>query len=456
MTDERLQIEELHYTLPEQTIAEAATSTIRSKQRGLQQTVMTADLLKAHVALLEKEILLSKHGDIFRLVQHHYRRLQAWHDQYTGWRIQRTSSLIRLVRHSSIATQGYTYERLRDPKDFACLTWILWYAENRQLSGRGNDQQFLLSQLADQIQEQSSQGEEENITLDFRRQTDRYSIQRALHYLGDLGGLQLVDGQTREWVDQTGNVDVLYEFTDVARSLVAALDAGAVAESATQLQPLQAGLLPLAQSVPPLMRAWRTLLLGPALFAFDDPEAFATLHTHAETVAIELLDTFGWLLDVQRSYACIIRPLGSATGPTTTLTPYGTIDQIVLLLCSTLRERLHSASWAAPDQYGCLHLTNEDMNELFFAVRERFGDNWGNEARSRSSPSLLNDVSRKMRQLGMLRGPDENGNILILPLAARFGASYEKPEQQTPMTSHTRNRPRTKATRTTKTLPGMA
>ncbi|HTK08950.1 MAG TPA: TIGR02678 family protein [Ktedonobacteraceae bacterium] len=453
MTDEQLQ--ELHHTLPEQTIAEAATSTLRNKRNGLQSNAMGADLLKAHVALLEKEILLSKHGDIFRLVQHHYRRLQAWHDQYTGWRIQRTSTLIRLVRHSSTATQGYQYERLRDAKDFACLTWILWYAENRQLSGRGNDQQFLLSQLADQIQEQSSQGEEEGTTLDFRRQTDRYSIQRALHYLGDLGGLQLVDGQTREWVDQTGNVDVLYEFTDVARSLVAALDAGAVAESAAQLHPLQPGLLPMAQSVPALMRAWRSLLLGPALFAFDDSEAFAVLRTHAETVATELLDTFGWLLEIQRNYACIIRPLGSATGPTTTLTIYGTLDQIVLLLCAALRERLHTAPWATPDQYGCLHLTNEDMNELFFAVRERFGDNWGNDARSRGSSSLLNDVSRKMRQLGMLRGPDENGNILILPLAARFSASYEKPEQQTPTTGRTRSRARAKTARPTPALPGM-
>ncbi len=455
MTETQRPPEELHHSLPEQGVPEEINTLASSKQNGLQRSTMTADLLKAHVVLLERDILLSsKHGDLFRLVQHHYRRLQAWHNQYTGWRIQRTSTLIRLVRHSSNATHGYLYERLKEPKDFACLTWILWYAENRQLGGRGNDQQFLLSQLADQIQEQSSQGEEETTLLDFRRQADRYSIQRALHYLEDLGGLQLVDGQTREWVDQTGNVDVLYEFTDVARSLVAALDAGAVAESSAQLQPLQPGLLTIAQSVPPLMRAWRTLLLGPALFAFDDPEAFETLRSHADTIATELLETFGWLLDIQRHYACIIRPLGSSAGPTSTLTPYGTLDQIVLLLCSALRERLSStAPWTTPDQYGCLHLTSEDLSEIFFAVRERFGDNWGNDARSKSSSSLLNDVSRKMRQLGMLRGPDENGNIFILPLAARFSATYEKREQPAPTTNRPRSKSRSKATRPT--LPGI-
>ena len=45
------------------------------------QRASTADLIKAHVALMEKEVILPKHGDLFRLVQHHYYRLQTWHDQ---------------------------------------------------------------------------------------------------------------------------------------------------------------------------------------------------------------------------------------------------------------------------------------------------------------------------------------------------------------------------------------
>src|SRR5713226_9240216 len=188
------------------------------------QQAYTADLRKAHVALMEKEVILPKQLELFRLVNRHYPRLQAWHDQYTGWRILRGSTVIRLVRHLSATTPGYLYERLKEPRDFACLTWILWYAENRQLSGRGNDQQFLLSQLAEQISEQSAQGAGNELKYDFRKPGDRYSIQRALQYLEDLGGLQLVDGQTREWVEQTPDADVLYEFTDVIRSLVTALN----------------------------------------------------------------------------------------------------------------------------------------------------------------------------------------------------------------------------------------
>ncbi|HZR41325.1 MAG TPA: TIGR02678 family protein [Ktedonobacteraceae bacterium] len=440
----------------EETVQEQQVSS--RTNRLIHRSAISPDLMKAHITLMEREVILSKQGDLFRLVQHHYHKLQTWHDQHTGWRIQRSSTVIRLVRHMSSATPGYLYERLKEPKDFACLTWILWYAENRQLTGRGNEQQFLLSQLADQIQEQSSQGTEEGAQFDFRRPADRYSIQRALQYLEDMGGLQLVDGQTREWIEQTGNADVLYEFTDAIRSLVAALNPHVVEEIATYLSEpaiiLQPSLLPSATTTPALLRAWRALLLGPALFRFDDPDAFSSLLAHADTIANELLDTFGWLLDIQRDYACIVRASGTSSAPVSPLTPYGTNDQIALLMCQAIRNQVATGAWPAPDSYGCLHVNVEDMADLFYSVRERYGENWGNEARSKSSPSLLNDVYRKMRQVGLLRGPDKAGNMLVLPTAARYSANYEKGDERAPTRSRSKKTSKQAAARAVE-LPGL-
>ena len=406
----------------------------------------SSELTKAHVALMEREVILSKQVDLFRLVNRHYYTLQNWHDQNTGWRIQRSATVIRLVRQLSATTPGYVYDRLREPGDFACLTWILWYAENRQLTGRGNDQQFLLSQLAEQISEQSLIGVEDETGFDFRRPADRYSIQRALQYLEDLGGLRLVDGQTKEWVEQTSDADVLYEFTEVIHSLVSALNPQLLTMAAahlndegktlrpTLLQDMIGNLFPVA-STKPLIRAWRTLLLGPALFRYDDAEAFAQLVAHADEVANELLDTFGWLLDVKRDYACIVRASGMSTGPVTSFTPFGTSDQMALLMCTAIREQVTGGAWPKPDSYGCLRVTTEDMNALFYTLRERYGENWGNEARSKSSRTLLNDIYRKMRQVGLLRGPDGAGNVLILPTAARYSVTYEKAGQESKATS---------------------
>lgn len=441
-------------------IAEPSTAGRINRLAASRQRTYTAELMKAHVALMEREVILSKDVDLFRLVNRHYYTLQSWHDQNTGWRIQRSATVIRLVRQLSATTPGYLYDRLREPRDFACLTWILWYAENRQLSGRGSEQQFLLSQLAEQIQEQSLSDIDGIASFDFRRPADRYSIQRALQYLEDLGGLQLVDGQTKEWVEQTADADVLYEFTDVIRSLVSAFNPQLLAMVAAhlndegetlrtiRLQDIIGDIFPVA-GIRPLVRAWRTLLLGPVLLRYDDPEAFAELVTHADEVANELLETFGWLLDVKRDYACAVRASGMPTGPVTGLTPFGTSDQMALLMCTTIREQVTTGAWPRPDSYGCLHVTTEDMNALFYTLRERFGENWGNEARSRGSRSLLNDVYKKMRQVGLLRGPDDAGNVLILPTAARYNATYEKAGQEPKPAG------KSKPQSMTATLPGL-
>src|SRR5438445_3796330 len=96
----------------------------------------SSELTKAHVALMERGVILSKQIDLFRLVNRHYYTLQNWHDQNTGWRIQRGATVIRLVRQLSATTPGYVYDRLKEPRDFACLTWILSFAEKRQLTAR--------------------------------------------------------------------------------------------------------------------------------------------------------------------------------------------------------------------------------------------------------------------------------------------------------------------------------
>lgn len=415
------------------------------------QRSYAAELMKAHIALMERAVIHAKVVDLFRLVNRHYYTLQSWHEENTGWRILRSTTVIRLVRQLSATTPGYVHDRLKEPRDFACLVWILWYAENRQLSGRGNDQQFLLSQLAESLQEQSRTGEENEQAFDFRRPADRYSIQRALQYLEELGGLHLVDGQTKEWVEQTAEADVLYEFTDVVHALVSAFQPPLVMAAAqhlneegqalrpTRLHDVVSDLFPAAQSKP-LVRAWRALLLGPALLRFDDPEAFAALLAQADEVANELLETFGWLLDIKRDYACVVRASGMAGGPITGLIVYATTDQMVLLLCSAIRDKVQNGAWPGPDAYGCISVTAEDMNDLFYQLRERYGENWGSEARTRGARSLMNDVYKKMQQIGLLRGPDADSNILILPTAARYTAAYEQAGQETKPTGKNKSR----------------
>ncbi|MEI7555640.1 DUF2398 family protein [Candidatus Chlorohelix sp.] len=298
----------------------------KTRASRLRQNAQSEALTLAHVTLMEHEVITrGQQPDLFRLVNNQYAALQNWHDQHTGWRIRRSSTVIRLVRVPAALTPGYQFKILDDSRDFACFCWTLWYAETRQVAGRGNEQQFLMSQLAERIEEQSRTGElaPHAAPLDFKRLADRYSLSRVLRALQELGGLQLWDGGAEDWVNQTGDSDALWEFTDVTRSLLLSLEPSRVQLVWEMLDgdplTLKPALLADAQKLAPLQRAWRTLLLGPALYKYDDSAAFAALLAQVESLRHELAETFGWQLDLRREYAAALRASGTALGPITLL-----------------------------------------------------------------------------------------------------------------------------------------
>jgi uncharacterized protein (TIGR02678 family) len=397
---------------------------------------MPRQVLQAHAILLDSPIVsLQNDAEAYRLVRTHFPLLAKWHEQHTGWRIQHGPSFFRLERHLHMPTPLFLDDRLKRPRDFVCLTWILWFAEQRFLLGGGRNQQFLLSQLAEELQRQSEQGP--GTALDFRTLQDRSSMRRALEYLTQLGGLQALEGEMRKWTEDAPDQEVLYEFTPVSHSLIEALNeprVAAMAKRATaqslHLPTSDLTLRTLAQDLPPLVRAWRTLLLGPALLRYDDAAAFAALVAHAGQVSDELAENFGWLLELNSDYACIVRggTLSAGAGPTLALN--SALDHIILLLCTAFRLQVEQGLWA-PDASGCLHVSSFDINTLFSDLRLRYGSYWGATVKESKATDLLDDVYARMRRLGLLRGPDTEEQIRILPTAARYSVSYNREPAET-------------------------
>lgn len=98
---------------------------------------------------------------------------------------------------------------------------------------------------------------------------------------------------------------------------------------------------------------------------------------------------------------------------------------MVLLLCSAFRTQVEQGQWE-PDAYGCINVSSRDILPLFHDIRTRYGANWGVTVKKSDTLDLLNDVFERMRQYGILRGPDGDENVLILPTAARYNVGYEQ------------------------------
>lgn len=399
-----------------------------SRTSQMPPRIRQSSLMKAHVALLEHEVIQPAQGEHFPSVSYHLPALQKWHAEHTGWYIEQHNNMFRLLHTPSILASGNRKNRLQESRDFACLSWILSYAARKQLTGYGVEQQFLMSQLAQYIVEQAQNAEGKEI-FSFERRADRFSIMRALRYLEDIQGLRKVAGQTEEWVDR--RVDMLYEFTPVVSLLIIALDIDAIASIQDRLQDTSTfRSAPLSPTVPPLVRAWRSLIIGPVFYRFDDPEGFTVLYEHAEEFERIIMETFGWLLEVNADYACIVRSGGTSAETTPLLHLGSATDQIVALLCATLRAEVADQR-LLPDDYGCVQVTISDIERLFtMYIRPRYGMYWGKEAQETSVSGLLIEVYKKMRHIGLFRGPNSFGEVLLLPLVARFAPTYIKTQRE--------------------------
>ncbi len=385
--------------------------------------VRLTGLMRAHVALLEEEMIRPQQGDLFSVVQRYYEELRYWHSQHTGWYLERRGNVFRLQRTPVLLLPAQEKNtKLPEPRDFACLALILSFAATRQMEGAGNEQQFLLSTLTTFLVEHARDEQGEPL-LDLKRRADRYSLMHALKYLDAVGGLQLVEGQSQGWIDY--DHEMLYEFTPITTLMITSFDFKAfeaAEESLRTFEPLGPAML--EPDLPPLRRVWRALLLGPVLLRYDDPQGFTVLLEQADLFEQTLMKTFGWQLELNRDYACVVRSSGTAADANALLTPGSSIDQIVLLLCRACREGVSTGRFD-PDLYGCLHLHAADLeNMLSTEIRPQFGSNWSKENQDSSVSTLMQSAYQKMRLAGLLRGPDANGDLLVLPLAARFAPVY--------------------------------
>jgi uncharacterized protein (TIGR02678 family) len=394
--------------------------------------INTSSLLEAHRLLLDAEVIeQSSQPEAFALVRMHYPRLQQWHRQHTGWYIQKSASLVRLERHVHTALPITISSYLKKPRDIACVVWILWFAERRFLGRAGNQQPFVLADLLEALRTHFAVNDSVTQPLDFLNRDHRFSMMRALEYLHEIGGLRASSEKTEQFVKAwvQGERDtasaVRYIFTPTVSALLEALSPEQVATTVAYLTTTSTSssssiLLPHAQQLPAMIRAWRTLLLGPVLLRGDDPDAFDTLVKHVHVVSHELATSFGWWLELNRYYACIVRDEGRTQRADVSFT--AAQDQMLLLLCTEIRHRVEEKLWQ-PDRYGCLHITVWDVDNIFSELYQRYKAYWGTVAQ-RKHTALLSDLYVLMQQRGLLRGPNEIGELLILPTAARYAVTY--------------------------------
>jgi uncharacterized protein (TIGR02678 family) len=375
-----------------------------------------ADFRLCAEALIDRAVITARDDrPLLEKVRRHAPALQSTFGRLTGWRLQAHPEFARLVKTPARAEASHGLEWVRGRQDYELLAWVLWYGEHT--GGR----KFTVSQVAEEIRLRtaSPHGVAE---FDWGSRDQRLTVRRVFHGLEEMGVLRLEDGSVDDWAEEHGKRDALYGWGAAAWRLHVGIPA---AELERLAEGRDAPAAPRDAAGADEIRLYRTLLLNPAFFRLDDPVAFRLLDDPEERPRIvrNVMNLCGWELEVTTGYARILRPARSDDAVQTPIPLASGISHAVLCFCGVLRER-QRAGRLVPLRDECFVVHESSIEQDMAELQARHGPRWGKGLRDRSVKALARDMVNEMKAWGLLRGPDETGQYVVLPTAARLAAHY--------------------------------
>lgn len=382
--------------------------------------IRSREIHRSHADLLDRAAVSAADDDTaFRRIRASIDEVRGWYGQRTGWPTILTREMVRTVRTPSRAHPGQGFEWAAEALDYELFLWILWYGESIATD------QFVFSELVKEVELRTAELQGDgHFTWD--RLEHRRSLKRAAQALEDLGAIREVDGSVSEYAESRSE-DALYEFTAVARHLHVSFS-DELHHALVHRGSLDVLGEPVRDAADDEQRLYRTLLLSPALHAHHDPAAFALLRSGSrrERIAADLRDRLGWDLEVTRGYACLLRPARDAQGRAT-FPERSAGTHVVLLLCGRLRELVRDGV-LVPDDLDALVVTRAWLTSEIVRLQSEFGANWGRTLGRLPLDDLVDDVVSLMCVWGLMEPTERPGELRVLPLAARWEATYADEE----------------------------
>jgi uncharacterized protein (TIGR02678 family) len=365
--------------------------------------------------LLDAPVISSAiNRDMHQLVRRNIGPLNAWFADRAGWRIQDHPEFVRLVKPPARAETAHAVEWARDRLDYELFAWVLWYYEH--IAGR----RFTLSQLADEIRDRSARHGD---AFEWRKLSERRRLVRILDAISQMGVIRIRDGSLTEWQDEVGKQNALCEWGALAWQIHVGLSHDVLNRLAVgdEQERTLVDRGPTAR-----MRAYRQVLLGPALFRFEDPEAFAHITSAPEALRDFVLDVAkhtGWEVEHTPAYVRVLRPAGRSESMRPPVPTDGSLAHVMILLCGAIRRlRLRGDITSAGDDF--FTVTTAQIELLLSEIHDEHAERWKKDFRTAPAGRLWGWVAPEMKRWGLLRGPNEGGNYLVTPLVGRLDGVY--------------------------------
>jgi uncharacterized protein (TIGR02678 family) len=377
-----------------------------------EKAIQGMDLLFNHYWILRAE-----HSDWYQMVREREKVLRKYINEKFGLRLIVHQHFIKLEKIPVEPERWMGIQHFQEPMDYAIFCCALSFLE-----GKSVDEQFLLSDLCQDIQADYP-GE---TRLDWTLYIHRKSLIRAVKILMDFQLIRQIDGDINRF-DYNDEQEVLYEATLYSRYFMRSYPDEFVSYS--QWRELLKEDWKLNQEDERRKRVYRKLFFSPGLHRIDqqDPD-FLYIRNYRNRLAEDIGSHSDYQLHVFKNTAFLsvaqmkqyqsIFPNAKAS------------TDMILQFSKYLHD--HPGQYQ-PKENGEIILTEGEMEKILEELRQQFEQGWSKYYREKSTKAIRGEIIDAMKDWMMVEIDEESLLIKIKPLlaviAGQFPADFEGGEK---------------------------
>jgi len=373
-----------------------------------EKAIQGLDLLFNHYWILRTE-----HPEWYQLIREREKVLRRYIDDKFGLRLIVHQHFIKLEKIPVEPERWMGIKEFQEPMDYSIFCCALSFLE-----GKSVDEQFLLSEMSQEIQAYYP-GE---FPLDWTLYIHRKSLIRVMKLLMDFQLIRVIDGDIGRF-DHNEEQEVLYEATIYSRYFMRSFpDDFASFQHWSELLKED---WKWNQEDERRKRVYRKLFLSPGLHRIDiqDPD-FLYIRNFRNRLSEDIENHSDYKLHIYKNTAFL-----SVENPKQYQQVYPNskaVTDIMLQFSHYLHDRLHHYQ---PKENGEIVMTEGEMNEAVDTLRNTFEKGWSKYFREKSTNVVREELIDAMKDWMMAEVDEESSLIKIKPLlgvlAGHFPADFE-------------------------------
>ncbi|GAB6549309.1 TIGR02678 family protein [Bacillus cereus] len=377
-----------------------------------EKAIQGMDLLFHHYWILRAE-----QPEWYQLIREREKVLRRYINDKFGLRLIVHQHFIKLEKIPVQPERKMGIQHFKESMDYAIFCCALSFLE-----GKSVDEQFILSDLCQEIQADYPG----DCELDWTLYLHRKSLIRAVKILIDFHLIRTIDGDISRF-DHNEEQEVLYEATIYSRYFMRTFP-----EDFTRYQHWNELLQDdwkLNQEDERRKRVYRKLFFSPGLHRTEqqDPD-FAYIRNYRNRLLEDIENHSNYKLKVYKNTAFL-----SIAEPSRYQHIYPTSkasSDIILQLANYLHENLDTFT---PKENGEIVMTVGEMDVSIEQIRQSFQKGWSKYFREKTTSSIRVELLEEMKDWMMAEIEEESSLIKLKPLlgvlVGKFPAEFEKGEQ---------------------------